>query len=74
VSRKYHIRHWISLNRVAPHPKAYKEYTEWYVDLTPEEVIALAEECDVMVLHCPGHKCGDWYLDVDHKGKHFRMR
>lgn|GEM_PF-2947226 len=52
----YNIRHWRGWptsprmqSGKKPHPKALKWGDEWKVDLTPEEIVQLATDYDVML-------------------------
>lgn len=47
MRRSYAIRHWRHSNK--PHPEAYPDNQDWRIDLTSDEIVALADSHDVMI-------------------------
>jgi len=77
----YQIRSWIGGQ---PHPKAVEitATSSWTIDLTSEELVALSNEYDVMLLGAgeikelfgvKGYRSGPIII-LDHKGGRFRVR
>jgi len=69
------LAHWVRFNRTPPLPGAELveregENFRWEIDITPEEIVALSEDYDVMLSTVMGQR----YLFLDDKSRKFRQR